>query len=430
MTLQASILSVGSELLLGDLTDTNATWLSQRLTELGVEVVAHVAAGDDLEPLADAVRWLAERSDVLLIGGGLGPTHDDLTREAVAEAAGVALESRADLEELIIQRFAAMGARMPARNLQQARIPAGATAYPPVGTAPTFSLELALGERRCLVHALPGVPWELQELFERDVVPTILERTGGGVTVTRVVHVSGQGESSVAEDLEPLLRELERDRAATLSLLAKQREIEVRLTVSAQDREAAHAASQPLVERVLELIGASVAGVDDESLETVILRLLDGLGQTVATAESCTAGEVVARLAVPAGASSVVRGGMASYATQVKVDVLGVDEVLIDEHGPTSEPVTRAMAQRAREVFGADWGVGITCAAGPSGQGSAEVGDSYWALAHPDGTVECHHRNLPGDRTTVRARLGTAALELLKRRLVEQGPRTAADRDA
>ena len=145
-----------------------------------------------------AMRWLAERNDVLLIGGGLGPTHDDLTREAVAEVAGVPLESRADLEEEIIQRFAAMGARMPAQNLQQARIPAGATAYPPVGTAPTFSLELSLGERPCLVHVLPGVPWELQELFERDVVPNLLDRTGAGVTITRVVRVSGRGESSVA----------------------------------------------------------------------------------------------------------------------------------------------------------------------------------------------------------------------------------------
>ncbi|HEX9888198.1 MAG TPA: CinA family nicotinamide mononucleotide deamidase-related protein [Nitriliruptorales bacterium] len=421
--MRAAILSVGSELLLGDLVDTNASWLSRRLTELGIQVTAHATAGDDLGPLTAAIRWLGERVDVLLIGGGLGPTHDDLTREAVAEVAGVALEQRPDLEEQIIQRFAAMGARMPAQNLQQARVPAGATAYPPVGTAPTFSLELELGERACLVYVLPGVPWELQELFDRDVVPSLLELTGGGVTVTRTIHVSGRGESSVAEDLEPLRHQIERDRSATLSFLAKQREIEVRLTVSAQDRDAAREASQPLVDRVLELVGAAVAGVDEEALEHVVLRLLEGVGQTVATAESCTAGEVVARLAAPPGAAAVVRGGLAAYATEVKRDVLGIDPGLLDEHGPVSEEVTRALASRARELFAADWGIGVTCAAGPSGQGQAEVGDSFWALAHPDGAVECHHRRFPGDRDTVKARLGTVALELLKRRLVEAGDR-------
>lgn len=417
--MQAAILSVGSELLLGDLVDTNGAWLSQRLTELGVAVTAHHTAGDQLEPLTEAITWLAERNDLLLIGGGLGPTHDDLTREAVAAAAGVPLETRADLEEAIVQRFAEYGARMPAQNLQQARVPQGATAYPPVGTAPSFSLEVELGERPCRVHALPGVPWELQELFERDVVPAVQELTGGGVTVTRVVRVSGRGESAVAEDLAPLREQLAQDGSAELSFLATQREIEVRLTVSAADREAAYEASEPHVQRVLELIGASVAGVDDESLEVGLLRLLEGLGQTVATAESCTAGEVAARLAVPPGASAVVRGGIVSYATEVKVDVLGLDPDELEANGPVCEETTRAMAAQARRVLGADWGVGITCAAGPGTQGGAEVGDAFWALAHPDGHVECHHRRFGGDRATVKARVGTAALDLLRRRLVE-----------
>src|SRR6056297_3614611 len=201
---RAAILSVGSELVLGDLTDTNATWLSLRLRELGVDVVHHLAARDDLDELVASLRWLAERCHLVVVGGGLGPTSDDLTREAVAAAAGVALEHRDDLEEAIRQRFARMGRRMAPQNLRQARVPVAARAFGPAGTAPAFALTLP-GPSPTRVFALPGVPWELHELFASHVADEVRAIAGRGATVTRLVHVVGTGESDVAAVVEPLV---------------------------------------------------------------------------------------------------------------------------------------------------------------------------------------------------------------------------------
>jgi nicotinamide-nucleotide amidase len=413
---RAAVLSVGSELLLGDLTDTNATWLSQRLRELGVEVVHHLAVRDELDEFVAALRWLADRVDIVLIGGGLGPTSDDLTREAVAAAAGVPLEHRDDLEEHIVQRFAAMGRRMAPQNLKQARVPAGADAYDPVGTAPAFGLTLP-GERATRVFALPGVPWELQELFRRDVAPEIAVIAGPRATLTRVVHVVGRGESDVAAEVEPLIAGRE---GVVLSFLAKSHEIQVRLTVTARDVELARAASQPVVEEVVAALGPAVAGLDEETLEDVVLRLLGSTSTTVATAESATAGDISARLGRVPGASLGLLGGTAVYATEAKHRVLGIDEDLLEAHGPVSAEVTLALASAVRERFGSDWGLAVTGCAGPTEQNGRPVGEVFWALAHPDGHVEVHERILPGDRAQIIARLGTAALDLLRRRLLER----------
>jgi nicotinamide-nucleotide amidase len=411
---RAAVLSVGSELLLGDLTDTNATWLSLRLRELGVEVVHHLAARDDLDELVDAVRWLADRVQLIVVGGGLGPTTDDLTREALAAAAGVALEHQDELEENIRQRFAAMGRRMAPANLKQARLPAGASAYPPVGTAPGFGLTLP-GRNRVRVVALPGVPWELRELFTRHVVPEVRGLAGTRATVTRIVHVVGRGESDVAEVIEPLFAGRS---DATLAFLAKAEEIQVRVTVSADDPDTARAASQPLVDQVAAALGPSVAGLDDESLEAVVVRLLTTRGATLATAESATAGDIAARLGRVPGASAVLVGGAVVYATAAKHDLLGVPTELLDEHGPVSAPVTEVLAAAARARAGADWGVAVTGVAGPDPVGDLPVGTCFWALAHPDGHVEVHGRPIPGDRAQVIARLGSVALDLLRQRLL------------
>lgn len=421
--LRAAILSIGSELLLGEISDTNATWLSKRLGHLGVDVRHHHAAGDDLDDLVAVLRWLADDVDVILTGGGLGPTSDDLTREAVAAAAGVELEHREDLEEAIIQRFAAMGsARVPPSNLRQARAPRGATAYPPVGTAPAFALTMTHPDRdgaggaATRVYCLPGVPWELQELFVRDVEPEVMTLAGRGATLTRVVHAVGLGESRIGELVDPVVRD---EPDVDLSFLARDHEVQVRLTLTATDPDAARAQSQPLVEKVIAALGPAVAGIDDEGLEDVVLRLLGERGQTVATAESATAGGVAARLGTVPGASHGLVGGMAVYATGAKQGVLGVDPGVLEEHGPVSGPTTQELARRAREVFGADWGIGVTGVAGPTPQNDLPVGTAFWALAHPDGEVEVHGRRIPGSRPQVIARLGTVALDLLRRRLLE-----------
>ena len=410
--LRAGILSVGSELLLGDLTDTNATWLSQRLRELGVEVHHHLAARDELDELVDALRWLAARVEVVVIGGGLGPTRDDLTREAVAAAAAVGLEHRDDLEEEIRRRFAAMGRRMAPANLRQARVPAGARAFGPAGTAPGFALDLG-GAR---LFALPGVPWELRELFTAEVAPEILTRAGAGVTLTRRVHVVGRGESDVAGVVEPLLAERS---GLTLAFLAHADAIDVRLTVRAGDVATARADSQPVVDEVVRALGAAVAGVDDEALEDVVLRLLVAAGQGLACAESATAGDIAARLGRVPGASRALRGGVVVYATEAKQQVLGVDADLLAAHGPVSAPVTEALAVAVRERFTTDWGLAVTGVAGPDPVGELAVGTGFWALAGPAGISEVHGRLVPGDRRQVIARLGSAALDLLRRRLLE-----------
>lgn len=410
---RAAVLSVGSELLLGDLTDTNATWISRRLKEQGVEVIHHLAVRDELDEFVSALHWLAERVHLVLIGGGLGPTSDDLTREAVAATAGVALEHREDLAEQIAARFAAMDRHMAPANLKQAMIPAGGDAFPPAGTAPAFGMTLTSPTPTRII-ALPGVPWELHQLWDLHVADEVSALAGRRVTVTRILHVVGRGESDVAEVVEPLV---DARPEATLAFLAKSHEIQVRLTVSADDRGAALAASQPLVDEVSAALEGAVAGVDDEDLETVVLRMLAAAGQTVATAESATGGDISARLARIPGASRSLVGGAVVYAVDTKHRLLEVPTAMLEEHGPVSGPITEALAAAARTRTGADWAVAVTGVAGPGTVDGLPVGTCFWALAHPDGEVEVHGRQIPGDRVQIIARLGTVALDLLRRRL-------------
>lgn len=412
--LTAAVVSVGSELLLGDLTDTNATWLSRRLTEHGVEVVHHLAVGDDVDRLVASVRWLAGEVDLLVVGGGLGPTADDRTREALAAVAGRDLVHHPELEEALVARFAAMDRRMAPQNVRQTYLPEGAVPIPAVGTAPGFRLELDAG-RRPHVVAMPGVPWELHAQFDDAVVPLLAELSGAGVTVTRVLHVAGRGESDVAEIVEPLVPEGE---GTVLSFLARSSEIQVRLTVRAPDRAAALARSEPLVERLTDALGSAVVGVDDDDLETVVLRLLRGRGRTLATAESATGGDIAARLARVAGASDVLMGGVVVYAAAAKREVLGLPAAVLETHGTVSETTTHALAAAAQQRFGVDHAIAVTGVAGPTAVDGLPVGTAFWALAHPDGEVEVHGRRLPGDRQQVIDRLGSAALDLLRRRLV------------
>lgn len=414
--LRAAILSVGSELLLGDLTDTNATWVSARLSERRIAVLHHLAARDVVAELVDALRWLADRVDVIIVGGGLGPTSDDLTRDALALAAGVELELREDMEEEIRLRLAASGRPLTATNRRQAFAPVGARVHPPVGTAPSLAVELMVEGRTRPVRviALPGVPWELHDLWEPFVVPQLVELGAVGVTRTTVLHVLGRGESDVAAVVEPLL---EPHPEVTLSFLAKKHAIDVRLTVSGRDDADARARARPVVELVLSVLGADIAGIDADDLETTVVRLLQARGQRVATAESATAGSIAARIGGVPGASAVLLGGLVTYGTSAKVALAGLDAAELARQGTVSAATTEALARAARSRTGAEWGIGATAVAGPSSVDGLPVGTAFWALADPDGGCEVHERVITGDRATVMTRLGSAALDLLRRRL-------------
>lgn len=419
MTLRLAICSVGTEITLGDQVDTNAAWLSQQVRALGIEITSHVAVSDELDDMVANLAWLRDRHDAVIVGGGLGPTHDDRTREAIAEVAGAPLEQRPELEEEITRRFAALGARMPAQNLQQARIPAGAQVLPPVGSAPGFRVEAARPDgARCVFYALPGVPWELRELYTRDVEPDLLALAGHGASITRIVHVTGMGESAVGEVLAPVIDAHDGRDDIVIALLAPGDEIQVRVTARGEDPAAARARSQPVVDAISGRLGRAVTGLDEESLEESVARLLRQAGQTVAVAESATAGAICARLARPRGASEILQGGVVVYATDAKQQVLQVPAQLLAEHGPVSEPVTCELAVRVRELFGSGWGIGVTGVAGPTTQGGQPVGTVFWAVSGPDGEVQVHGRRFPGDRAAVQRRLVAAALEALRRRLL------------
>lgn len=408
-----SILSVGTEVVLGDQIDANATWLSQRLREIGLEVRYHVAAGDDPDKLGRALAWCIEQSDAVIIGGGLGPTPDDLTREVVAEVTGRALRHDDELEEQIVQLFADRGYRMSPSNLKQADTPDGARTYAPLGTAPGFELEV----EGCVLYVLPGVPWEQQGMYERDVMPDLLARNGHAASVTRTIHTSGMGESKVAEAVAPIAQRYPGSDGLAVSYLADGRGTDVRVTATAATPDEARARTTPLVEEIRRALGRAVVGVDQESIEQAIADLLTDAEQTVAFAESATAGGIAARMAEIAGASSIMKGGVVVYATTAKTDVLGVPADLIEEHTPVSEPVTREMAVRVRDLFDADWGVAVTGVAGPGTQGGKPIGRCVWAVAGPTGDVAVHAGDFPGIRTAVQKRLGSAALETLRRQL-------------
>jgi nicotinamide-nucleotide amidase len=415
MTVRAAVLSIGSELLLGDLTDSNATWISTRLRERAVDVVHHLAARDDIDEIVGALHWLAERVDLIIVGGGLGPTSDDLTREAVARAVGVELELREDLEEAIIARFAARGRAMAPRNRRQAFVPMGARACLPAGTAPGFATDLAGPHGSVRIIALPGVPWEIHELWPTFVAPQLVELGAVGVTVTRIVHVAARGESDVAAVVEPLLDGVE---GVTLAFLAKKFAIHVRLTASGRDHADALARTQPAVDAVVAALGSAVTGVDADDLETVVMRLLIARGETVATAESATAGSIASRIASVPGASQALMGGLVAYRADTKSALAGIEPGALARQGTVSAATTRDLALAARARTGADWGIGVTGVAGPDEVDGQMVGTCFWALAHPDGTCEVQERVISGDRGSIMLRLGSAALDLLRLRLL------------
>lgn len=411
--MRAEVLSVGTELLLGDIVNTNAARLGQSLAAAGIDCYGHAVVGDNVERIAAAIRAALERADAVIITGGLGPTQDDVTREAIAMVTGRPLRRAPELEERLRARFAELGRPMPAANLRQADVPEGARVIDQTfGTAPGLIVEHGGG----VIYAVPGVPAEMEDMLARAVMPDLLARAGtSGRIVSRVVRVAGMTESGVAEVLAPFWDTL--SGGVTMAFLAGRGEVRVRLT--AKDRDEARCAEvlDAGEATVRGALGHAIVGVDDETLETVVGSMLLARGWTLAVAESLTGGELGSRVVSVAGASAFFRGGVVAYANEVKAVVLDVPIASLDEHGSVSTPVARAMAAGARRVLGADVGLATTGVAGPIEQG-APVGAVVIAVSGPLGDT---HREIrvPGDRNVVRALAAGAALNLLRLYLLE-----------
>ena len=381
MSHTAEIIAVGTELLLGNIVNTNARDISRALSAVGVNVFWHTVVGDNPQRLKEALDIARRRADIIITTGGLGPTYDDLTKQTICEAFGKPLVLHQDiLDGLKVFFEKNVHMKMPSNNRQQAELPEGCTVFDnPVGTAPGCAFE-ADGVH---VLMLPGPPFEMLTMLKGHVVP-YLRNLSSEVIVSHDIMTFGLGESP----MEDLMREkMSRMENPSLATYAKPSEVRLRATAKAESAEAAEAMLAPVVKDVTDFLGDYVYGVDVSSLEETCFRLLKEKGLTLATAESCTGGRVAERITALPGVSAVYRGGVVSYWTSVKADVLGVPQETLDAHGAVSEETARAMAEGARRITGADIAVSVTGVAGPeSDERGVPVGIVYIGLAAPDGT--------------------------------------------
>ena len=408
--MRAEVIAVGTELLLGDIPNTNAQTIGRELARIGVDCHVHTAVGDNVNRIAEAITGAFARADVVIMTGGLGPTQDDVTREAIALATQDRLVTDPALVTDLETRFASMGRPMAAINLRQAERPERARAIPnPLGTAPGVLAE----HGGHLVYAIPGVPSEMITMLQASVLPDVVRRAGTLASIiTREVRVSGMTESAIAEALGPTWERLGPG-DVTLAFLAGKGEVRVRLTAKAPSEDAASVRLDEVEREVREVLGPAVVGRGDETAEIVVGRLLDERGWTLACAESVTGGLIAARITDVPGASATFRGGAVVYATDTKPSVLGVDAALIEEHGVVSGPVARAMAAGARRAFDADIGLATTGVAGPTALDGVPVGTVVVAVSGPLGDADRQIR-LPGNRDNVRILATSVALNLVR----------------
>ncbi len=411
--MRCEVLAIGTELLLGQIVDTNSAWIGEQLAASGVDSYEHRVIGDNQSRIVDALRDLLSRADAVIVCGGLGPTQDDLTRDAIAEVIGVPLVRRMDLAENIAKMFRARLRDMPQNNLRQADIPEGGDAIPnPIGTAPGLMCDVGDGR---VVYAVPGVPYEMQQMVRDFVIPDLLRRSGSAsVIVSRSLKTWGTSESALAEMVASRLDALDaRGGNPTIAFLARGIEgLVVRVTAKASSEAEGLALVEAEEKELRAILGDLVFGVDDETMEHAVLSRLRARGWSLGVAESLTGGLIGARIVNVPGASEVFRGTIGAYATDVKRAVLGVTADVV-----VSEAAAREMAEGAQRVLGADVGIAATGVAGPTEQDGVAVGTVCFALALPGRATETVSTRLPGDRERLRQFSTISLLNLLRQRL-------------
>ncbi|MFM9111733.1 MAG: competence/damage-inducible protein A [Actinomycetota bacterium] len=410
--MRCDVVAVGTELLLGQIVDTNSSWLGEQMAMAGIDSCVQVKVGDNLPRMVKAIRTALADADALVVCGGLGPTHDDITREALAEVMGTTLEFDDEVGMVIAEMFASRNRRMPEINMRQAMVPVGASIIPQRrGTAP--GLICPIGDK--VIYAVPGVPFELYEMFERAILPDLLARSGSqSIIASRTLRTWGESESGLNERLHDVIVELDALGNPTLAFLASGCEgIKVRLTAKADSTEAVTALLDDWDARVRRVVGEVVFGTDDDTMESVVLGLMRERGLTLGLAESVTGGLVAGRLTNVAGSSEVVRGSIVSYASEVKFDVLGVTPGEV-----VNERAAIEMAVGAKRVLGSDVGLALTGVAGPTEQDGMKPGTLCIGIVLADDSTYSTTLVVPGVRDQMRQLSVISALDALRKKIL------------
>jgi nicotinamide-nucleotide amidase len=412
--MRAEIVSVGTEILLGEILDTNTHYLSDRLPAIGIDLYFHSTVGDNLQRIVDTIEHGLQRSDVIIITGGLGPTEDDLTREAIAETLGEQMFVDEDAARALRAFFESRGVAFAQRNLKQTMLIPSATAISnPRGTAPGWWVETTRpdgGDR--IIVSLPGPPAEMQRMWEVEVEPKLREAAGGGVLITRTLKTVGVGESTIDEMISPLLKSAN----PSIGVYAKADGVHVRLAAKAATPEAARALILPVEDEARRILGQIVWGADGDTLEGAVGQMLRERGLTVATMESCTGGLLASTITDVTGSSDYFKGGYVAYTAHLKQS-LGVSADLIDRHGVISTEVAQDMARAARHSLDADYGIGVTGIAGPDEVEGHPPGTMHIAV-HDGVQAQPVSYTFYQGREATKRRAVTTALLLLRRALL------------
>jgi competence/damage-inducible protein CinA-like protein len=414
--MKCEVVAVGTELLLGQIVDTNSSWIGEQLALIGIDSHYQTKVGDNLERMVEVLGQAVERSDAVIVCGGLGPTQDDITRDAIAAVMGVELVRDQSIIERLEVMFGGRGRVMPDNNLLQADVPVGALINPAMpGTAPGLMCPLTGENEGKIIYAVPGVPWEMEQMVTVGVLPDLQARAGIiAVIHSRTLRTWGKSESGIAEELDDEIRRLDEAGTATIAFLASGWEgLKVRITAKAASENEVATILDEEEQRVREIIGDVVFGLDDDTMESVVLQLLRERGLTLGLAESLTGGLIASRLTAHAGCSDVFRGAVVPYHRDLKRSMLGAPDV-----NAVSEEMVKAMARGVCETLGSDVGIAVSGVAGPEPHEGIDPG-MLWIGIHLNGKTEAVNLTLPFDRERIRQFSCIMSLNLLRTRILE-----------